>query len=55
MIAMAEYTFYIPKEFLLGEVTAVQVSIAFIILLIILFFGYKFFKESGKRRRPESF
>jgi len=55
MIAMAEYTFYIPKELLAGEVTAVQVSVAFIIILIILFFGYKFFSASKKRRRPESF
>lgn len=55
MIEMAEYTFYIPEEFFAGEVTAVQVSIAFIIILIILFFGYKLFSAGKKRRRPESF
>jgi len=52
---MAGYTFYIPKELLAGEITAIQVSIAFIVLLIILFLGYKLFSAGRKRRKPESF
>lgn len=56
MDIMAGYTFYIPKELLAGEVTGIQASIAFIIILaIILFLGYKLFSAGKKRRRPESF
>jgi len=56
MVIMAEYTFYIPKEFLTGEVATIQIFILFIIVIaIILFFGYKIFIADKKRRRPESF
>ena len=53
---MAEYTFYIPEEFFTGEVTAVQVSIVFIIILVIIvLLAYKIFRAGKKRKRPESF
>jgi len=53
---MAEYTTYIPKEIFLGQFSLVQIFITLIIILaIIIFFSYSFYKIFGTRRRPESF
>jgi len=51
-----DYTVYIPKEFFFGELSNIPILIVgIIILIIIVFFGYKYFAFSKKRRRPEYF
>lgn len=53
---MAEYTVYIPKEFFVRGITNTQVSLVLVIILaIIAFFGYKFYKVTGLRKREERF
>ena len=50
------YTTYIPEEIFSGQFSAVHLFITLIIILaVIVFFSYTFYKILGKRQRPESF
>jgi flagellar biogenesis protein FliO len=53
---MVEYTTYIPEEIFLGRVSTVHIFIVLIIILaIIVFFSYSFYKVFSIKRKPESF
>ncbi|MDI6826434.1 MAG: hypothetical protein QMD36_04570 [Candidatus Aenigmarchaeota archaeon] len=51
---MADYTTFIPKE-LFSELTGLQIILAIVIILILIFIGYRIYETSNKKRKPESF
>lgn len=51
-----KYTLYISKEFFEGKLTAIHLIFALIIIVaIIVFFAYEFYRISSVKKRPESF
>jgi len=53
---MPGITTFIPKEFFFEGITDLQVLIIIIIVIgIIIFFGYKLFRATSSRKRPEYF
>ena len=52
---MVAYTTYIPKEFFLGKAGLLFAIVFIIILVVIIYFGYKTHKIIKIKRRPEEF
>jgi len=50
---MADYTTFIPREFFYGKITSIQIAITIIIILALIFIGYKIYEMGDKRRKPE--
>ena len=52
---MVAYTTYIPKEFLLGKLQLSFVLAFLILIIIIVYFGYRIHKITKIKKRPEEF